>query len=246
MKVALAIVAGVIVLGIAVLLAGQRWLSYPAPQPPRTPRPELGELLRLPSTVALWSPPPRGAVVVVHFHGNGEQLADLGHVIGALRGMGLGVLAVEYPGYGLAAGSPSEPALLSAARDALAFARDRLGVPAERIVLQGQSLGSGVASQLAAQGKGAALVLISPFTSMADMAGRLFPAIPVGRLVRDRYDTRSIAPGVRVPVLIVHGDWDEVVPFSMGEELRAPFRMRAWLAWQARTTTTCGWATAGR
>ena len=86
MKVALAIVAGVIVLGIAVLLAGQRWLIYPAPQPPRTPGPELGQLLRLPSTVAVWSAPPPGAAVVVHFHGNGEQLADLGAVI---RGLGL-------------------------------------------------------------------------------------------------------------------------------------------------------------
>lgn len=223
MKVTLAIVAGVIVLGIAVLLAGQRWLIYPAPQPPRTPGPELGQLLRLPSTVAVWSAPPPGAAVVVHFHGNGEQLADLGSVIRGLRGIGLGVLALEYPGYGLAAGSPSEAALVSAGRDALAYARDRLGVSAERIVLQGQSLGSGVAAQLAAQGHGAALVLISPFTSMPDMAGRLFPALPVGRLVRDRFDTRSIARGVRVPVLIVHGDRDEVVPFSMGEELARTF-----------------------
>ena len=223
MKVALAIVAGVIVLGIAVLLAGQRWLIYPAPRPPRTPGPELGELLRLPSTVALWSPPPRGAPVVVHFHGNAEQLADLGPVIGALRGLGFGVLAVEYPGYGLAAGSPSEPALLSAARDALAFARDRLGVPAERIVLQGWSLGSGVAAQLAAQGHGATLVLISPFTSVPDMARRLFPALPVGWLVRDRFDIRSVARKVRIPVLIVHGDQDEVVPFSMGKELARTF-----------------------
>jgi uncharacterized protein len=223
MKVALAILAGVIVLGIAVLFAAERALIYPAPRPARAPGAELGELLRLPSTVALWSPPPGAAPVVVHFHGNGEQLADLGQVIGALRGSGLGVLAVEYPGYGLAPGSPSEAALVSAAREALAYAHDRLGVPEERIVLQGQSLGSGVASQLAAEGHGAALVLISPFTSIADMAGRLFPALPVGRLVRDRFDTRSVARAIRMPVLIVHGDRDEVVPFSMGEELARAF-----------------------
>jgi pimeloyl-ACP methyl ester carboxylesterase len=220
---ALAIAAAVIILGIAALFAGQRALIYPAPQPARTPPAELGELLRLPSTVALWSPPGPGARVIVHFHGNGEQLADLGRVIPGLRAAGFGVLAVEYPGYGLAAGTPSEASLLSAAREAVAHLRDQRGIPAERTVLQGQSLGSGVASQLAAQGHGAALVLISPFTSMTDLAARLFPALPVGRLVRDRFDTRGIARSVRVPVLIVHGDRDEVVPFSMGEELARTF-----------------------
>ena len=223
MKAALAIAAVAIVLGVAALFAGQRALIYPAPQPARTPSAELGELLRLPSTVALWSPPPPGAPVIVHFHGNGEQLGDLGRVITGLRAGRLGVLAVEYPGYGLAAGTPSEETLLSAAREALAYARDRLGTAGERIVLQGQSLGSGVASQLAAQGHGAALVLISPFTSMTDLAGRIFPALPMHRLVRDRFDTRGIARSIRVPVLIVHGDRDEIVPFSMGVELARTF-----------------------
>lgn len=223
MKVALAIAMGVLVLGVAALLAGQRQLIYPAPRPARTPAGDLGELLRLPSTVALWSPPARGSPVVVHFHGNGEQLADLRRVIAGLRGNGLGVLAVEYPGYGLAPGSPSEASLLSAGREALAHARDHLRVPAEKLVLQGQSLGSGVASQLAGQGNGAALVLISPFTSMKDLAAHLFPAVPLGPLVRDRFDTRSVAPSIRVPVLIVHGDRDDLVPFAMGEELARTF-----------------------
>jgi len=223
MRVLLAIAAAVIVLGVAALFAGQRALIYPAPQPARSPSAELGELLRLPSTVALWSAPPSAAPVVVHFHGNGEQLADLGRVIAGLRAGGSGVLAVEYPGYGLAPGSPSEAALLSAGREALACLRDRLGVAPERIVLQGQSLGSGVASQLAAEGHGAALVLISPFTSMADLAARIFPSLPLHRLVRDRFDTRGIARSVRVPVLIVHGDRDEIVPFPMGEELARTF-----------------------
>jgi hypothetical protein len=223
MKLLLLVAAAVIVVGVAALLAGQRALIYPAPQPPRSPSAGLGELLRLPSTVALWSAPPSAAPVIVHFHGNGEQLADLGRVIAALRAGGSGVLAVEYPGYGLAPGTPSEESLLSAGREALAYLRDRLAIAPERIVLQGQSLGSGVASQLAAEGHGKALVLISPFTSMADMAGRIFPALPLHRLVRDRFDTRGIARSVRVPVLIVHGDRDEVVPFPMGEELARTF-----------------------
>jgi pimeloyl-ACP methyl ester carboxylesterase len=223
MRVLLAIAVAVIVLGVAALFAGQRALIYPAPQPARSPSDGLGELLRLPSTVALLSAPPPAAPVIVHFHGNGEQLADLGRVMAALRTGGSGILAVEYPGYGLAPGTPSEGSLLSAGREALTYLRDRLGIAPERIVLQGQSLGSGVASQLAAEGHGKALVLISPFTSMSDLAGRIFPALPLHRLVRDRFDTRGVARSVRVPVLIVHGDRDEIVPFPMGEELARIF-----------------------
>jgi fermentation-respiration switch protein FrsA (DUF1100 family) len=223
MKLAVAIALGVLVVGVAALLAGQRQLIYPAPRPVRTPDRDLGELLRLPSTVALWSPPAGDSPVVVHFHGNGEQLADVRRVIVGLRAGGFGVLAVEYPGYGLAGGSPSEESLVSAGREALSYARERLGVAAARVVLQGQSLGSGVAARLAAEGNGAALVLISPFTSMADLAARLFPALPAARLVRDRFDTRGVASSVRVPVLIVHGDRDELVPFGMGEELARTF-----------------------
>jgi len=223
-KLVVAIALGVLVLGVAAVLAGQRQLLYPAPRPARPPERDLGELLRLRTTVALWSPPPPGtSPVVVHFHGNGEQLADLRHVVTGLRRNGLGVLAVEYPGYGLAGGSPSEESLFAAGREALAYARERLGVPPERLVLQGQSLGSGVAARLASEGQGTALVLVSPFTSMTDLAAHLFPALPLSRLVRDRFDTRAVAPSVRIPVLIVHGDRDDLVPFPMGEELARTF-----------------------
>jgi len=223
MKVGLAIATGILVLAIVTVFAGQRALLFPAPRPPRTPAPELGELLHLPSTVALWSPPAGDAPVLVHFHGNGEQLADLAPVIWALRARGLGILAVEYPGYGLAGGSPSEGTLVSAGREALVYAREQLHVGPGRIVLQGQSLGSGVASQLAAQGYAPKLVLISPFTSIADFAKRMVPVLPSRWLVRDRLDTRAIAGAVRIPVLIIHGDRDEVVPFSMGQELARTF-----------------------
>ena len=171
--------------------------------------------------MALWSPPTRGARVVVHFHGNGEQLADLGGVIAALRNRGLGVLAVEYPGYGLAGGSPSERALVSAGEEALAYAKEKLRVAPDRIVLQGQSLGSGVAAQLCSRGHGSRLVLLSPYTSIPDLASRLFR--PARWLVRDRFDTRAVARALRLPVLIVHGVLDEVIPFSMGDELARTF-----------------------
>ena len=90
-------------------------------------------------------------------------------------------------------------------------------------MLQGQSLGSGLAAEMARRGLGGRLILISPFTSMASLGQRFFPWLPVAPLVRHRFDTLSKAPGIGVPVLIVHGTEDELVPFSMGEELARVF-----------------------
>jgi pimeloyl-ACP methyl ester carboxylesterase len=194
---------------------------FPAPRPVRQPDPSLGELLPFGSTVALWAPPPDGAPVVVHFHGNGEQLADLAHVVSALRAQRFGVLAVEYPGYGLAPGAPSEASLLRAGEDALVSLERQL--PADRIVLEGQSLGSAVATQLAARGHGSRLVLISPFTSVPAVAAKSPLFRPFTWLVRDRFDTAAAARSVPQPVLIVHGTDDAVVPYSMGAALDRAF-----------------------
>jgi pimeloyl-ACP methyl ester carboxylesterase len=95
-------------------------------------------------------------------------------------------------------------------------------VPVDRVVIEGQSLGTAVAAELAARRRVRKLVLISPFTSVTDLVGRFFP-FPARYLVRDRFDTRAIAPGIRIPVLIIHGSDDEVVPFAMGEELARVF-----------------------
>jgi pimeloyl-ACP methyl ester carboxylesterase len=140
-----------------------------------------------------------------------------------MRSRGFGVLAVEYPGYGVAGGSPSETSLVSAGREALVYARETLQLAPRRIILQGQSLGSGVASRLAVRGSAAKLVLISPFTSVTELASRIFPVLPARWLVRDRFDTRQAASEVPIPVLIVHGDRDEIVPFSMGDDLAHAF-----------------------
>ena len=179
--------------------------------------------MRLGSTVATWLPPARGSPVVVHFHGNGEQLADLAHLVQPLHALGLGVLAVEYPGYGLSTGSPSEQSILEAGEAALALLRDRFRIPQEQTVLQGQSLGTGVAAQLALRGRGSRLVLISPYTSIPELAAKTALLRPFRWLVRDRFDTRGIASRVTIPVLIVHGTDDEVIPFWMGRVLSTAF-----------------------
>lgn len=162
-----------------------------------------------------------GRVLVVHFHGNGNTMGDdVGHAR-ALVLRGFDVLLVEYRGYGASAeaGSPTEQGLY----DDAAALLDRVGVPPERTVLWGTSLGTGVATEMAARGRGRALVLVAPFTSIPDIGRRVAPFLPVGLIVGDHFDSRAKAPSLSLPVLIVHGDADEVVPYDMGKTLSTTF-----------------------
>src|SRR6185295_3288639 len=169
---------------VAVVLLTMGWqTSLIFPAPPRAREPAYPEnLVKTPEATFLYF---EGKRVVVWFHGNGEDLADAVPMVSLLRTLGVGVLAVEYPGYGVAGGTPSEQGAYAAAESALSWLRTERGVDDARVVLLGQSLGSGVATEMARRGHGARLVLISPFTSVAGMARRLFPFFPA-RFVRHR------------------------------------------------------------
>ncbi|WNG47741.1 alpha/beta hydrolase [Archangium minus] len=216
--------------GLCVLVfVNQRRLVFPVPLGAREPMLPGASLLRIPgpegSTVyALHVSAPAGAPTVVHFHGNGEQLADEQWLAQRFQEAGLGFYAVEYPGYGLAVGQgPSEVGIYAAAETALEHLYRELGVPRERTVLQGQSLGSGVAVEMAKRGHGARLVLITPYTSIVDVGARLFPWLPASLLVKDPFDSAAKAPGLKLPVLIIHGTQDEVVPVDMGQRMGTLF-----------------------
>lgn len=211
--------AAAVLLALAVALGWwQASMIFPAPARGREPAyPD--NVVRTPEATFLYFHGPR---VVAYFHGNGEDLADSIPMISLLRSLGVGVLAVEYPGYGIAGGLPSESGAYAAAEGALQWLRTEQGVGADRVVLLGQSLGTGVAAEMAQRGLGARLVLISPFTSIVDMARRMLPFVPAF-FVRHRFDTRSKAAGIAEPVLIIHGTDDEVVPFSMGQRLAPAF-----------------------
>ncbi len=211
------------------LVALQRRILFPAP-PPRAPA--AGTVLEGRSAagrrvVALWSPraqSPSEAITVAYLHGNGMQLADCAELAPALNAEGWNVLSVEYPGYGpLAADAPSEEAIVDVADGAMALLRTRLAVPPARTVLLGQSLGTGVATALAARGAAARVVLMSPFRSVPAVAAAMLPWLPVRFLVRDRFDSEALAPSVTVPVRVIHGTADEVIPFSHGAHLATVF-----------------------
>jgi fermentation-respiration switch protein FrsA (DUF1100 family) len=172
--------------------------------------------------VIVWHIPPRGdQPVVLYFHGNGGALRFRVDRFRALVEDGTGLVALSYRGYGGSSGRPSEDGLIEDARAAYAFATQRH--PAARLVLWGESLGSGVAvaiaAEKAAEKKIARLVLEAPFESAVSVAASVYPFLPVRFLMKDQFRSDLRIRNVTAPVLIVHGDRDRVVPIESGERL---------------------------
>jgi len=170
--------------------------------------------------VIAWHVLPRGdRPVVLYFHGNGGALAHRVDRYRTIIADGTGLVALSYRGYAGSTGRPSEEGLIADARAAYAFAAARH--PAARLVLWGESLGSGVAVALAAEKPPARLVLEAPFSSAVDIAAAAYPVVPVRWLMKDQFRSDLRIPKVTAPVLIVHGDRDRVVPIESGERLYA-------------------------
>jgi len=170
--------------------------------------------------LTLWSHAARaGHATVVFFHGNGGNLANRSALFEPLAAQGFGVLAVSYRGYGTSAGSPSEAGLYEDARTVMTYAQARLGLRQGQIVLLGESLGSGVATKMATEFKVAAVVLEAPYTSIADVAGRRFPWVPVDLLLADRFDSIDRIAAIGAPLLIFHGARDDLIPVGLGQKL---------------------------
>lgn len=161
-----------------------------------------------------------GDVAVLHCHGNGGNISHRLETYAALRETGVAVLGFDYRGYGRSRGRPNEEGTYRDAQAAWAWLRDR-GFEATRIVAFGESLGGGVATELALREPVGAVVLQSTFTSIPDLGAELFPWLPVRAIGRIRYDNLSKLPRIRVPVLVMHGRGDTLIPFHHGERLFA-------------------------
>ncbi|MBK8937271.1 MAG: alpha/beta hydrolase [Polyangiaceae bacterium] len=155
---------------------------------------------------------------IVLFHNNRATIEEESGLARALHERGFGVLLVEYRGYGHSRGTPSEEGLYLDAEAGLHLLSER-GVGADRIILFGTSLGTGVAAEMARRGWGGRLVLVTPYTSIPDLVTDAVPFLPASLLVPDHFDTLSKARAIRVPTLVVHGDADEIVPHWMGARL---------------------------
>jgi len=168
--------------------------------------------------VIVWHIAPRDRrPVILYFHGNGGALQHRVDRYRRLTADGTGLVALSYRGYGGSTGSPSEAGLLADAEAAYAFAAARY--PPERLVVWGESLGSGVAVAIAATHPVASLVLESPFTSAADVASGVYWYLPVRLLMKDQFRSDERIGKVTAPVLVMHGERDRVVPFALGQRL---------------------------
>jgi pimeloyl-ACP methyl ester carboxylesterase len=155
----------------------------------------------------------RGMAVLV-LPGNGGNRAGRAGLASMLAREGLTVLLVDYRGYGGNPGTPSEDGLARDADAAVALLEQE-GFPAERTVYLGESLGTGVAAALAARHPPAGLVLRSPFTDLADVGSHHYPWLPVRLLLRDRFPVLEHVRDSDVPLVVVRGSADEVVPSSL-------------------------------
>ncbi len=166
---------------------------------------------------AWWSEPDEDAPVVMVLPGNAGNRADRATLGAALAGRGLGVLLVEYRGYGGNPGAPGEEEL---ARDAGAAA-DLIAVlaPGHQLVYFGESLGAAVAIELATRRPPVALILRSPFTSLAAVGAEHYPFLPVRLLLRDRFPSDERITDVGAAVLVIAGSADSIVPVSQSRTI---------------------------
>ena len=154
------------------------------------------------------------------FHGNA---GNINHRLGNIKMLHdrvpVNVFIIDYRQFGKSEGKISEQGTYLDARAALAYLHSRKDINSEKIIFFGRSLGSAVAVELAVKEKCRALILETPFTSIKEMGKKLYPFLPVSLLLRTKYDSLSKIGDIKVPVLIMHGDKDELVPIEHGREL---------------------------
>ena len=167
---------------------------------------------------AWYASAPAGRPTVLLFHGNAGSLRSQRYRLAYFKQANMGVLMLAYRGYAGSEGSPSEEGLYADARAALDWLNAQ-GIADGQVALYGQSLGSGVATKMAAERKVAALILEAPYTSTVDVAAWRFPIVPVSWLMSDRFDSLSRIASVHAPVLVMHGDSDDVIPQRFGRAL---------------------------
>ncbi|MCG6899614.1 MAG: alpha/beta hydrolase [Gammaproteobacteria bacterium] len=160
---------------------------------------------------------PRGTLLFSH--GNAGNIAHRLETIRLFHSLDLNVLIFDYRGFGESEGKPSEQGTYRDVRAAWNYLRENRGIAAREIVLFGRSLGAAITVDLASQVPSAGVILESAFTSVPDMAAHLYPWLPVGFLVRYRYDSAAKIGRISAPVLVIHSHEDEIIPYSQGEKL---------------------------
>ena len=222
------IVVGAALLLYLVLVGGlflfQRSLLYPMPTTvPARPsgfddvRIETSDGLKL---RAFYRPAKPGLPTLLFFHGNGSDIEGSAYATRLLVAQGYGALLPEYRGYGGNPGSPNEQGLYRDGEASMAWLAGK-GIAVERVVVIGNSLGSGPATEVAARHRIAGLVLVSGFASLVRVAGEQYPFVPASLLVLDRYDNLTRFPSITCPTMLLQGTADTLVPIAHSRALAA-------------------------
>ena len=171
------------------------------------------------ATLTAWEMPAKqGMPTVLHMHGNAGNISYRAPVYNAFHMAGYGVLALEWRGYGTSMGMPSEEGFYTDARTAITYLKEQ-GLAESDIILYGESIGTGVAVQMAMEMKAHALILEAPFTSLWKRAAEIHFWLPTKYLVKDRYDSLSKISQVKTPLIIFHNQVDNIVPSRHGKAL---------------------------
>ena len=155
---------------------------------------------------------------IVYFHGNAGKLENRIHKLNHFKDMDVNFLIIAWRGFSGNEGKPSEEGLYIDGNSAIMWLKN-LGLSEEDIVIYGESLGTGIATEIAQNNNFAGLILETPFTSMIEAAKNFYPYIPVSLILKDKYKNNLKIKNVNIPVLVMHGETDQIVPFWMGEKI---------------------------
>jgi fermentation-respiration switch protein FrsA (DUF1100 family) len=226
-KLALVLAAIYAAVAIAAFIAQRRLMYFP--DPARVPPSNFGlagveeRMLNTPDgarLIAWYGRAAAGRPTVLYLHGNAGNLANRSERVRKYAARGFGIFMLSYRGYSGSTGTPTERNNVADAKLAYEALR-RDGIAADDIILYGESLGSGVAVQVAAEKPVGGIVLDAPYTSIVDVAAGEYPYLPVRPFMLDRYETMGHLRDVRAPLLVVHGEEDDVIPVAMGRAVYA-------------------------
>jgi pimeloyl-ACP methyl ester carboxylesterase len=204
-----------LIAGAAGLYLGQRSFFYPAPQEQLATPPAGYQFVETKTSDGLtlraaYRPAADGKATLLFFHGNGDSIEGAGAATQMLTDAGYGAFLVEYRGYGGNPGSPSEDGFYRDGEAAIKWLA-RNAIASKDIVIVGNSIGSGAATEMALRHNPKALVLVSAFASLPYVVSDLYPILPAQWLARDRYDNVAKLGRIKSPILILHGDSDNLV-----------------------------------
>ena len=155
---------------------------------------------------------------IIYFHGNAGTLDNRIHKLNHFKDIDVNFLIIAWRGFSGNEGKPTEDGLYIDGKSAVNWVLEQ-GIKEENIVLYGESLGTGITLEIAQNKNFAGVILETPFTSMVDAAKTFYPYIPVNLLLKDRYENEKKVRSINIPIMIMHGEKDTIVPFSMGKKI---------------------------